>query len=77
MTEIGKQKGDSALVAALAGGSTVRDAAVSAGVSERTARSILELGARLRESEELEKRVAALEAQAEAEEPSGRRRWGT
>ena len=42
MSEIGRRKGDSGLVAALAGGATVRDAARSAGVSERTAHRRLE-----------------------------------
>src|SRR6266540_2460033 len=113
MTEFARRKGDSALVAALAAGRTVRDAAKTAGVSEATAyrrvqepafrqavtearaklietavgqlaeaatsavatlrvlleadaetvrlgaaRAILELGAKLRESVELEQRIA-------------------
>ncbi len=36
MAENGRQKGDSELITALASGSTVRDAAKSAGVAERT-----------------------------------------
>lgn len=121
MTDIGKRKGDAALVAALAVGMTVRDAARAAGLSERTAhrrledpgfrrtvadararliesacgqlaeastaavstlralldaegenvrlgaaRAVLELGAKLRESVELEQRIAALEARTPA-----------
>lgn len=120
MTENGRQKprkGEAALLAALAAGATVRDAARQAGISERTAsrcmedpgfrqrvqeakaeivaraasqladaatdaaktlrdlleaeadsiklgaaRAILELGTKLRESVELEQRLAALEA---------------
>ena len=131
MTEIDRRKGDSALIAALAGGATIRDAAKLAGVGETTvyrrlddpdfrrrvadaraemlsqavgqladasteavatlrallnadaetvrlgsARAILELGAKLRESE-LERRIAALEAQ-QAEpvpEPQAPRLW--
>ena len=125
MAEFGRQKGDSPLVAALAGGATVRDAARQAGVSERTvyrrlddpefsrgvtearaelvtravamlaeagteavrtlralladgtppavrlgaARAVLELGTKLRESEELEQRLATLEGQLGADEP--------
>jgi hypothetical protein len=37
MAENGRRKGDAALVLALAGGQTVRDAARTAGVGERTA----------------------------------------
>ena len=37
MAEIGRRKGDDALLLALAAGKTVRDAAVAAGVGERTA----------------------------------------
>ena len=132
MSEIGRRKGDSGLVAALAGGATVRDAARSAGVSERTAhrrledaafarrvaearaeliaqavgtladastvaastlrgllkaesesvrlgaaRSILELAVKLRESEELERRIAALEEQTAATPQQGRNRWAS
>ena len=36
MTEIDRRKGDSTLIAALAGGATLRDAAAVAGVSEST-----------------------------------------
>ena len=116
MAEIGRRKGDAALLLALAGGQTLRDAAASAGIGERTAtrrvaepefrrrvaelrgemvgralgrmadgmtdaadtlrallqaegesvrlgaaRSILELGNKLRESVELEERLSALE----------------
>ena len=116
MAENGRQKGDDALLLALAGGRTVRDAATVAGIGERTvyrrlediyfrrrlhatrselvgravglladasseavstlkgllsaqsesvrlgaARSILEIGNRLRESVELEQRLAELE----------------
>jgi hypothetical protein len=116
MAENGRRKGDAALVLALAGGQTVRDAARAAGVGERTAsrrwadsefrrrvtglraemvaraagqladgmaeavttlrrlltaeaesvrlaaaRSILEIGTRLRESVELEVRIQELE----------------
>ena len=116
MAEIGRRKGDAALLLALAAGQTVRDAARSAGIGERTAtrrvadldfrrrvaelraemvgralgrmadgmtdaadtlralltaegesvrlgaaRSILELGNKLRESVELEQRLQALE----------------
>ena len=116
---------DSALIAALAGGATVHDAATRAGVSEHTvyrrleapefsrgvtearaelvtravamlaeagteavgtlralldegtppavrlgaARAVLELGTKLRESEELEERLATLEDQLGADEP--------
>ena len=122
---------DGTLVAALAGGKTVQDAAASAGVAERTvyrrldepafrtqvdkarreliaqavarlsasatdaadtlkallgkdtppavrlgaARSILDVGLRLREHENLAERVAALEGQLGAEQ-GGTRRWG-
>lgn len=124
----GRQSADSALVATLAAGSTVQEAAKQAGVSQRTAyrrlsdprfrrrvaearadmlacavgalaeasteaaatlrrlleadsetvrlgacRAILELGVRLRESEQLEQRIATLEA---AQERQGVRRWG-
>jgi HEAT repeat protein len=121
MAENGRRKGDSTLLLALAGGQTVRDAARSAGIGERTAtrraadpafcrrvaelrsgmvaraagqladgmaqavatlrelltaesesvrlaaaRSILEIGPKLRETVELEERMAAIEAQASA-----------
>lgn len=121
MQEKARRKGDPALIAALAGGRTVRDAARAAGVNEATvhrrmkdaafrqtvaearsrliegavgqladastaavatlralldaesetarlgaARSILELGSKLRESIEMEQRIAALEARAAA-----------
>ena len=130
MSEIGRRKGDNALVAALAGGATVRDAAQSAGVSERTAhrrledpafarrvtdarsemlsravgtlartstaaatalalllraesetvrlgaaRSILELAAKFHETEQLEHRIAQLEAQMEGQQRKGARVW--
>ena len=117
MSVIGNRKGDSALITALAGGATVKEAAHRAGVAECTAhrrlddpefrrqvdaartemiasavgtlakastaaavtlatllgkeqppsirlgaaRSILELGSKLRETQELEERIAALE----------------
>jgi hypothetical protein len=119
LTENRRQKAESVLIAALAGGSTIRDAASQAGVAESTvyrrlddanfcrqvsevrgemleravgamadastkaagklkdlldaesehvqlsaARSILELGVKLREATELEKRIAELEARA-------------
>jgi hypothetical protein len=123
----GRSSADSALVAALAGGSTIEDAARRAGVSARTAyrrvgepdfrkrvtevraemlsqsvgaltvaaraavhtlmllmqpiesssvrlgaaKAVLELGAKLRESEHLEHRVAELEAQQLARQPEG------
>jgi hypothetical protein len=118
MAENGRRKGEAALLVALASGMTVRDAAVAAGIGERTAtrrvtdpgfrrqvaqlranmvqralgrladasvqavdtlrallsaeadtvklgaaRAILELGNRLRETVELEERIAALEQQ--------------
>ena len=118
MAENGRRKGESTLLVALAAGMTVRDAAVAAGIGERTAtrrvtdpgfrrqvaqlranmvqralgrladasvqavdtlrallsaeadtvklgaaRAILELGNRLRETVELEERIAALEQQ--------------
>ena len=128
------RKGDCELIIALAGGQTVRDAAVSAHVTERTAwrrlqdpdfrqevantrsmmvsqavgmladaataavqtlrsllgaesdtarlgaaRAILEAGPRLRESEELAQRIAALEAalatQAARDATNGGRQW--
>ena len=130
MSEIGRRKGDSGLVAALAAGATVRDAAQSAGVSERTAhrrleeaafarrvatarsemlsravgtlahastaaatalalllkadsetvrlgaaRSILELAAKLHETEQLEQRIAQLEEQMEGQRSAGGQRW--
>jgi hypothetical protein len=123
MTENGRRKGETALLLALAGGQTVRDAARAAGIGERTAgrrladpafrlrvsaaraemvaqalgrlagamteaadtlrqllgaeaesvrlsaaRTILELGNRLRESVELEERLAALEREALGED---------
>ena len=131
MAEIGNQKGDLPLIAALAGGATVQDAAKRASVSERTAhrrledadfrrrvdetraevlngavgrladastgaadtlrallsadsetvrlgacRAILELGTKLRESLDLEQRIAVLEEQiAAGEQPRGGNRW--
>jgi len=121
MAENGRRKGDSTLLLALAGGQTVRDAARSAGIGERTAtrraadpafcrrvaelrsemvaraagqladgmaqavatlrgllraesesvrlaaaRSILEIGPRLRETAELEERLAAIESRIDA-----------
>ena len=130
MSEIGRRKGDSGLIAALACGATVRDAAQSAGVSERTAhrrledpafarrvtdarsemlsravgtlartstaaatalalllraesetvrlgaaRSILELAAKFHETEQLEHRIAQLEAQMEGQQRKGARGW--
>jgi lambda repressor-like predicted transcriptional regulator len=118
------RKGDAALVAALAGGASIKEAATRAGLSERTAhrrldepavraqvaaaradmvasaggvlaraataaaatlshlmsstyppstrlaaaRSVLELGSRLREAEEFEARLAALEAASAAQQ---------
>jgi hypothetical protein len=133
MADNGRPKGESVLVAALAGGATVRDAAKTANVGERTvyrrledpafqqevtdaraeligrtvgalveasteavqtlrtllgigyppavrlraARSVLELGTQLRESEELGKRIAALEQQQAMLPPQqlGGERW--
>ncbi len=133
MAENGRHKGESALVAALAGGASVRDAAKLARVGERTAyrrlddpafrqeftdaraelvsrsvgalvdasteavqtlrtllefgyppavrlgaaRAVLELGTRLRESEELGQRLARVEAQQEAlaAPPEDKPRW--
>ena len=131
MAEIGRRKGDGALLAALAVGHTVRDSARQAGIGERTAtrrladpefrqlvaalradmigralgrlsdtareavdklrdllsagsdsvklgaaRSILELGTKLRESVELEQRLSELEQRIEQvhSEPIGRNR---
>ena len=132
MTGHDREQGGAALVAALAGGATVQEAARQAGVSEATvyrrlrdagfcqqlaearseligravgvlarvstaaaatlagllkadsesvrlgaARSILELAVKLRESEELERRILALEEQATAPtRVEGGRRWG-
>ena len=128
----GRRHADPALIAALAGGATIAEAAIRAGVSERTvyrrledadfrasvqqaradlvtqavarlaeaggeavatlrallgegtlpavrlgaARAVLELGTKLRESEELERRLSELEAALEAQQASGRAgRW--
>ena len=132
MAGSGRKNGDPTLIAALAGGATVQEAARTAGVSERTvyrrmeadtfrrqlvearadligravgvlarvstaaaatlagllkaesesvrlgaARSILELAVKLRESEELEQRIAALEEQTAATPQQGRSRWAS
>ena len=126
----GRENADPALVAALAGGATVQEAAAAAGVSERTVyrrleadtfrrqlaearseliaravgvlarlsssaattlgqllkaeseavrlgacRAILELAVKMRDAEELEARLAALEQQAAMPPPSEARRW--
>ena len=55
MAEIGRRKGDGALLAALAAGHTVRDSARQAGIGERTA-------ARRLADPEFRQRVAALRA---------------
>ena len=128
MTGGDRKNADSALILAIAAGATIRDAAVSAGVSESTAhrrlddpaftrqvddaraemiaraagqladasteavatlralldaeaetvrlgsaRAILELGTKLRESEELGRRIAALEAQQAEPGPESQR----
>ena len=130
MAGSGRKNGEPALIAALAGGATVQEAARAAGVSERTvyrrlehdtfrrqlaearaelmaraagalarvstaaaatlaglltaasesvrlgaARSILELAVKLRESEELERRIAALEEQTAATPRQRGDRW--
>ena len=132
VAHIGTQKGNTSLIAALAGGATVKAAAKSAGLGRRTAyrrledpdfrrrvaearremlaravgtladastaaaaklrdlldaesetvrlgacRAILELGAKLRESDELAERIAALEERLAAAGPgqNGRRVW--
>lgn len=132
MAVSGRSHGDAALVAALAAGATVQDAARSAGVSERpvyrrldtdtlrrqlaearsemiaravgvlarvstaaantlagllkaesesvrlgASRSVLELAVKMRESEELEQRIAALEEQSAATPKQGRNRWAS
>jgi hypothetical protein len=52
MAEIGRRKGDAALLLALAAGQTVRDAARSAGIGERTAtRRVADLDFRRRVAE--------------------------